>query len=94
MEMDLYELPETELTDDPGSHYRFSWIGFDKEDPAMRVLFDCHTPKGPHFHIDDDKDGQAFAWSSLQEAIELFHAKITEHFGELLEISDEGGQGL
>ncbi len=92
MEMNLYELPAVEATADPGERYRFSWIAFDQADPAKRILFDCHAPKGTHFHIDDDKDGSPFVWSSLSDAIQLFQKKVTEHFGELSEISDEGGQ--
>lgn len=94
MKMDLYELPETELINSSSSHYRFSWIAFDKEEPAMRVLFDCHPPKGPHFHIDEDKRGQSFTWSSLPAAIQLFYLKVKERFGELLEIPEEGGLHL
>ncbi len=94
MKMDLYELEllETEAISDSSSRYRFSWIAFDQEDPEMRVLFDSHLPKGPHFHIDGDQDGQPFAWFSIQDAIQFFHTKVTEHFGELSEISDEGEQ--
>jgi hypothetical protein len=57
--MDLYKLPEGHPKSFPDGH-RFSWIAFDSDDESMRVLFDCHHPKGPHFHVDNE----ATAWRS------------------------------
>jgi hypothetical protein len=52
--MDLYKLPKGAKKDYPEG-YKFSWIAFDSENEAKRVLFDCHTKKGPHLHLDGDK---------------------------------------
>lgn len=84
--MDLYQLPGTTQ-----SEFRFSWIAFDPNDPARRVLFDSHPPKGPHFHLDNDADGKPFVWVSIEDAIRLFREKVSEHFGELIAVPDDGG---
>ena len=88
--MDLYKLADE--TGKPGAEFRFSWIAFDTDNPMRRVLFDSHLPKGPHYHLDDDQEGQPFEWSSVPEAIRLFREMVAEHFGELREIPDDGGQ--
>ncbi|MBI4402643.1 MAG: hypothetical protein HY537_00690 [Deltaproteobacteria bacterium] len=71
---------------DPSSWkaYRFSWVAFAPDEPGARVLFDCHEPKGPHWHIDGDEVGQAFAWTGLEEAEELFFQKVEERFGRTI----------
>ena len=51
--MDLYKLPEGHHDSFPEG-YKFSWIAFDPENPSKQVLLDCHVPKGPHFHTDQD----------------------------------------
>jgi hypothetical protein len=58
------------------------------------VLFDSHTPKGPHFHVDADSEGQSFNWVSVEDAIRLFREKVMEHFGELEAVPNDGGQEL
>jgi hypothetical protein len=90
IEMDLYKLPDAS-TGDLGSQFRFSWIAFDEEAPNQRVLFDCHAPKGMHFHLDEDKEGRSFTCASIAEAIQLFQEKVKEHFGELQELPNDGG---
>lgn len=62
--------------------YKFSWIAFDEENPENRVLFDCHSPKGPHVHIDSDPVGSSYTWVSLKEARLFFYSKAVERFGE------------
>lgn len=81
--MDLFRLAEAKAGFPDG--YRFSWIAFDSDNPASRVLFDCHPPKGPHIHIDGDKDGLPYEWNGLEEAERFFRRKLKEHFGELKE---------
>ncbi len=88
--MDLYKVEDSAGLS--GSEFRFSWIAFDSDNPMRRVLFDSHPPKGPHFHVDDDSKGQAFAWVSVSDAIRLFREKVEEHFGELEVVPDDGGQ--
>ena len=65
--------------------YRFSWIAFDPDESDAKVLFDCHEPKGPHWHIDGDKVGHPFAWKGLKEAEDLFFEKVEERFGKAIE---------
>lgn len=91
MEMDLYELPDASPNGMLGMRYKFSWIAFERESPTKRVLFDCHAPKGPHFHIDDAKDGQAFDCTSISEAVQFFREKVTERFGALRDLPKDGG---
>ena len=86
--MNLYQLPTAPLFS--GLAFKFSWIAFDPENPMKRVLFDCHPPKGPHFHLDGDLDGQPFAWVTLEESVALFRKKVEEHFGKLVAVPDEG----
>lgn len=62
--------------------FKFSWIAFDPENPEIRILFDCHSPKGPHLHIDSDPVGTSFKWTSLENARSLFYLKVIDHFGE------------
>lgn len=81
--MDLFRLTEEDPAQTHPEGYRFSWIAFDRESPEKRVLFDCHPPKGPHFHLDEDREGVPFEWTSLAAAIEFFRQKVREHFGEL-----------
>jgi hypothetical protein len=88
--MDLYKIKEADAPD--GSDLKYSWIAFDPDNPIRRVLFDAHPPKGPHFHIDEDSDGEPFEWKSVDAAIQLFHEKVTAHFGELVAVPDDGGQ--
>jgi hypothetical protein len=87
--MDPYRLEDADARD--GVAFRFSWIAFDPENPMRRVLFDSHPPKGPHFHIDEDPEGQAFTWESIDAAIQLFREKVAAHFGELIAAPDDGG---
>ena len=82
IELDLYKLPEPYDSNYPEG-YKFSWIALDLSDPKKRVLFDCHTPKGPHFHIDEEKEGASFEWVSLSNAQQFFYLKVIEHFGEI-----------
>lgn len=79
--MDVYQIPNPEGLKFPEG-YRFSWIAFDRYNPKNRVLFDCHPPKGPHFHVDDEKDGQSFVWVSLEASMDLFWEKVWLRFGE------------
>ena len=53
------------------------------------MLFDCHHPKGPHVHIDDDPEGEPIEWTTVDEAYELFFDTIRERFGDFCE-----GEGL
>ena len=71
IELDLYKLPDPYDSTYPEG-YRFSWIALDPNDAAQRVLFDCHPPKGPHLHIDMEKEGTPFKWTSLLDAQNFF----------------------
>ncbi len=51
-----------------------------------RVLFDCHPPKGPHIHIDDDQEGISLEWKRLDDTRVKFFAEVLKlkKFGEFL----------
>lgn len=80
--MDLFQLspPFDPLFPDG---YKFSWTAFDPLNPENRVLFDCHVPKGVHYHLDQDIEGKPFQWNSLQDAESQFLEKVQERFGEI-----------
>ena len=80
--MDLYQVADDAKLGLPEG-YRFSWIAFDSDNPLDRVLFDCHSPKGPHFHIGNDQEGTPYQWRGLKEAEQDFFKKVEAHFGEL-----------
>ena len=79
VEMDLFEVsgPGADLL--PGG-YRFSWIAFNAQNPLERVLFDSHPPKGPHFHIDNQKNEIKIEWTSLTQIEKLFFCMVSRHF--------------
>ena len=78
--MDVYRLPEGHPKTFP-EWYRFSRIAYDTENEMARVLFDCHEPKGPHTHVDDDGEGMPFDWKSIEAAYDLFFERVKERFG-------------
>ena len=84
VKMDLYQIHGDEAKKHPQG-FRFSWIAFNPAAPQKKVLFDSHPPKGPHFHIDDDPEGQSFEWLSLTHTEKLFFEKIAHHFEVSLE---------
>lgn len=79
VEMDIYEVPDADEQELPGG-YRFSWIAFNAQSPKERVLFDSHPPKGPHFHLDDEKNEIKIEWTSLEEVERLFYRSVARHF--------------
>ncbi len=79
--MDLYKIDGPHSVNFPEG-YRFGWIAYDRYNRSNRILFDCHPPKGPHFHVGDDKVGISFQWESLPKAMDFFWQKVWEHFGE------------
>lgn len=83
--MDLFKLAEGHPKSFPDG-YRFSWIAFDPDMPNERILFDCHDPKGPHVHIDNDPDGDPIEWTTLDNAYELFFERVRNRFGEYEEL--------
>lgn len=85
--MDLYRLPRGHSKSFPEG-YRFSWIAYDSEDVMARVLFDCHHPKGPHVHVDQDPSGKAVEWVSLESSYERFFKIVRDRFGDF-EVTEE-----
>jgi hypothetical protein len=86
--MDVYKIDHPEGRNFPDG-YRFSWIAFDRSDPLQRVLFDCHPPKGPHLHVDQDKEGISFRWENLEKSMQLFWEKVWWRFGDREEGNEE-----
>ena len=85
--MDVFKLPDSS-SKMVSEGYRFSWIAYDSENEAARVLFDNHPPKGPHSHIDGDLEGKPFKWKSLDASYERFFEKVRDRFGDF-EITEE-----
>lgn len=85
--MDLYEIPEPERAKYPEG-FRFSWIAFDVENPEQRVLFDCHPPKGPHFHVNNEPEIQ-IQWVSLEKTEALFFEKVQASLGNFISEDEE-----
>lgn len=80
--MDLYQVPDGVKVGLPDG-FRFSWIAFDPDNPSNRVLFDCHSPKGPHFHLGDDAVETSYQWNNIVEAEKFFFELVEKHFGKL-----------
>jgi hypothetical protein len=82
--MDLWSIdpPEPSLLE---GRFKLSWIAFDESEPGKRVLMDCHKPLGLHFHIDTGPQVPVTA-ATLEEAYAFFRSKLTEYFGEQLEV--------
>ena len=80
--MDLYEISPAPATGLFLDRFRLSWIAFLQDDPAQRVLMDAHPPVGLHYHVDDGPQ-VSVELKDLEQAIDLFAAKVTERFGEL-----------
>jgi len=86
--MDLYRLPNPYDPTYPEG-YKFSWIAYEDNLEESRVLFDCHSPKGPHMHIDADKEGVEFEWTTLIEVRKLFFQTVVKRFGPIPELEGE-----
>ncbi len=69
---------------------KFRWIAFKDQNPDERVLMDCHTGKGPHIHVDDDKEGKSFVWTGLDDALAFFGSEVEKKFGVRLKIPERG----
>ena len=83
--MDLFLLPAPCESCFPEG-FKFSWIAFEEDMPEARILFDCHSPKGPHMHIGQNLMDSPFEWQSLSVAQDLFYSKVIEFFGEIPEL--------
>lgn len=79
VEMDVYEVSGSD-TKKHSDGYRFSWIAFNALNPNERVLFDSHPPKGPHFHIDNQKNEIKIKWTSIDATERLFYRMVARHF--------------
>ena len=66
--------------------YKINWIAYNEDDDSEKVLFDNHHGKFLHYHIDQDKKGVSFAWTSRERIEELFWQRIQTRFGQLKKI--------
>jgi hypothetical protein len=78
-EMKLFRISGKEAVHHPEG-YRVGWIAFDPENTHKRVLFDSHSPKGIHFHIDDEDEGTSFIWKSLAKTERIFFEMACRDF--------------
>jgi hypothetical protein len=88
VKMDTYLIHGSDKVKYPPAGHKFSWIAFDLDNPGDKVLFDSHPPKGPHYHIDGDKEGKPFSWTSLEAAQDLFIQMAEKRFSVFLEIEE------
>jgi hypothetical protein len=79
--MEVHKIDEPEGQKYPDG-LRFGWIAFDRLEKNKSVLFDCHPPKGAHYHINGEQPGTPFEWKGLDEAMDFFWSKVWEHFGK------------
>jgi hypothetical protein len=61
-------------------------LAFDREYPEQKILFDNHTGKKPHYHI--DKKQKFFTWISREHTQKMFYQEIVKKFGELIKKID------
>lgn len=78
--MDLFELP-VEAHESYPERFKFSWIAFDLDRPELRVLMDCHPPKGPHIHLDLEEVELPYEWVGLHAARGHFRSLVLARFG-------------
>lgn len=73
--MKLWEVPKTKKYPD-GIKYSLIVI-----DPSSnkKVLMDNHTPKGHHYHIDEEEF--YYLYSSIDQLIEDFKSLVKVHLG-------------
>ena len=60
---------------------KINWIAYNEDEPNERVLFDNHHGKSLHYHIDKDKLGVPFTWTSRERVEALFWQKVRHRFG-------------
>ena len=63
--------------------YKFKWIAFNRDEPDEKVLFDNHTGKAPHYHVNGKQS--FFIWESRWHAQQLFYQKVIEKFGNFVQ---------
>jgi hypothetical protein len=78
--LDVWKIPPPEDQNFPDG-FKFSFIAFKADNPNEKILLDCHPPKGPHMHINNDE--LSFEWSGIESATELFWEKVENKFGKL-----------
>lgn len=62
--------------------FKFKWLAFNREYPEQRILFDNHTGKKPHYHI--DKKQKFFTWISRKQTQQMFYQEIIKKFGKFI----------
>jgi len=75
VEMKLWEVPKTHKYPD-GIKYSLIAIHLNKK---TRVLMDNHTPKGHHYHLDDNEFKYEF--SDMDQLVNDFRAFVKIHLG-------------
>jgi len=58
------------------------WL-FPRKTLQKNVLLDCHHPKGPNLHTEDEEE--TLPWVSYEEAFIIFWKRIENIFGPFIE---------
>jgi hypothetical protein len=78
--MDCYKIDS--LNVGFGEAFTFSWIAYDPEDPARKVLMDQHSGKPCHLHIGDREVELKVKFDSIDEAVLAFSLEVRKYFGD------------
>lgn len=85
LRMDLFDVEPRRSKGLFLDRFRFSWIFFEIENPARRVLVDCHPPLGAHVHFDEGPQ-QPIEAETLDEVRNFFVAAIKKRFDVDVEV--------
>lgn len=66
--------------------FKFKWLAFDRDKPSEKILFDNHTGKKPHYHI--DKKEKFFTWKSRKDTQQMFYQEIIKKWGNFIKKID------
>jgi hypothetical protein len=66
--------------------FKFKWLAFDRDKPSEKILFDNHTGKKPHYHV--DKEEKFFTWKSRKDTQQMFYQEIIKKWGNFIKKVD------
>lgn len=80
---EIFKIPMAQAHHFPDG-FKVSMIAYRNDLPEKRILLDCHPPKGPHYHLENQEVN--FQWQGLDHADELFWQLVETEFGKLEEV--------
>lgn len=66
--------------------FKFKWLAFNRDNPAEKILFDNHTGKKSHYHI--DKKEKFFTWTSREHTQQMFCQEVVKKWGNFIKKTD------